>query len=107
MNQVSNSNNPATVSNYYVRVDRDGDPKLSSCSPPAGYSTVAGAQQAEIKEINEGIRFHIEMIGAFLNDLAQAKKQQRRMRLYCEINGLMNEIEKARSEEAKVRKLRP
>jgi hypothetical protein len=105
MSHVSNSSRPQK--HYFVTSARDGNPKLSSCSPPAGYSTVAGAKEAEIKEIKEKISFHLETISGFFNDIKEAKDRQLQMRLYCEINGLMNEIERAKAEEAEVRKLRP
>lgn len=90
---------------YCVTIAREGSRKLSICSPSGGYSTVAGAKEAEIKEIKEKISFHLETIGGLLNDIRGAKEQQSRMRLYCEINGFLNEIEKAKKEEAEVRTL--
>jgi hypothetical protein len=89
---------------YCVIAARDGNPKLISCCPPGGYPTVATAKEAEIKEIKEKIRFHLETITGLLNDIKEAKEQRDRV-LYCEINGLMDEIEEAKKEEAKVRKL--
>jgi hypothetical protein len=90
---------------YCVTIARDGSRNLSICSPPGGYSSVAAAKEAEIKEIKEKIQFHLETISGLLNDIKEAKEQRGRMRLYCEINGLLDEIEKAKKEEAKVRKL--
>jgi hypothetical protein len=104
MSHVSNSSNKPQK-HYFVTRARDGNPKLSSCSPPAGYSTVARAKKAEIKEIREEISFHLETISGLLNDIKDAKEQQGRASLYCEINAVMEEIEKAKKNEEKVRGL--
>jgi hypothetical protein len=50
MFQASNNSNTMEPPNYCVTEGRDGNPKLISCSPPGGYSTVAAAKEAEIKE---------------------------------------------------------
>jgi hypothetical protein len=104
MSYVSNSGKKPQK-HYCVIAARDGNPKLISCRPPGGYSTVATAKKAKIEEIQEEIRFQLETISGLLNDIQGAKEQHRRIRLYCEINGLLNEIERAKKEEAKVRKL--
>ncbi len=82
--------------NYFVSDAGDGNPQIIRCSSPLGYPTVAAAKEAKIKEIQEEMRFHLT-IGA--------KEQQSRMRLYCEINGLLNAIENAKKKEERVKKL--
>jgi hypothetical protein len=104
MSSVSNRSEAPKI-HYFVTTARDGSPKLNVCSPSAGYSTVDRAKKAEIKEITEEISFHLETISGLLNDIKDAKEQQGRASLYCEINALMDEIEKAGKEEAKVRGL--
>jgi hypothetical protein len=105
MSQVSNTNKIRTHHSYCVRVDRCDGPELIKCSPQGGYRTVAAAKEARIEEIQENMRFDLETISGLLNDIKDAKKQQNRMRLYCEINAFLNEIEKARKEQEKVRGL--
>jgi hypothetical protein len=94
MSQVSNSNKITPNPNYFARVDLDGNPKLLRCSPQGGYPTAAAAIEAEIKEIQEQMRFHLDTISGLLNDIEDAKEQQGHAHLYCEINALLNEIEK-------------
>lgn len=107
MSHVHDRSNEESTLNYFVSYDGGGNLQIIRCSSPLGYSMVAAAKDAKIKEIKEEIRFHLETIGGLLNDIEEEEEQQRRMRLYCEINGFLNEIEKARKEETKVRKLGP
>jgi len=106
MRQTSNNSNTIQTPNYFVREDRDGNPRLTRCSPPGGYSTVTGAKKAEIKEIQDQIHFCLETITGLFNDIGEAKEQQGRVRLYCEINGFMNDIEEAKKREEKVKRLK-
>jgi hypothetical protein len=106
MSKVYNSHTRTTNTNYFVRVDRDGNPRLTRCSPPGGYSTVTGAKKAEIKEIQDQIHFCLETITGLFNDIGEAKEQQGRVRLYCEINGFMNDIEEAKKREEKIKRLK-
>lgn len=102
---MNNNNKITTNRNYSIRIDCDGNAELISCPPPAGYSTVARAKEAEINEIKEEIRFHLEIISGLLNDIKEANGQQARAHLYRKINGLLDEIEKAKKRESKVRQL--
>ena len=104
MFQSANNSKTMQTRNYFVSEDRDGNPHLVRCSTLRGYSTVARAKKAEIKEIREEISFHLETISGLLNDIKDAKEQQGRASLYCEINAVMDEIEKVKKKEEKVRK---
>jgi hypothetical protein len=75
MTQVSNSNNPAPVSNYYVRVGPDGNPTIRKCSSSGGYPTATAAKEAKIKEIEEQIRFWYREINGLMSDIEEAKKK--------------------------------
>jgi hypothetical protein len=105
MSKPSKSSKKRKTLNYCVTLDGDGNPELISCSPPGGYSTVAAAKEAEIKEIQGEIRFCLETISGLLNDIKDAKEQQGHASLYCEINAFMDEIERAKKKEEKVRNL--
>jgi hypothetical protein len=106
MSQVSNINQITPHHNYFVRLDRDDNPKLSRCYPPGGYPTVVAAKQAEIYEIQDEIRFHLEMISGFLKDIERSKEKRGHMRPYISINLLLNEIEKATTHQENVRMLK-
>jgi hypothetical protein len=106
MLQTSNHNNAMQTPNCFVWEDRDGNPHLVTCSTLRGYPTVSAAKEAEIKEIKEKRRFHLETVSGLLNDIKGTREQQSRASVYCEINAFMDEIEKAGREEEKIRGLR-
>jgi hypothetical protein len=105
MSQINNRSNEKQKRNYFVRDDCDGISQLITCSAPQGYPTVVAAKEAKIKEIQEEIRFDLQIIGGLLSDIEKTEEQQRQMRLYCGINALLNEIEGVRNEQEKVRTL--
>src|SRR5215831_11867104 len=91
--------------NYFVRGDRNSDLTVIRYLPPLGHRTLPAAKEAKIKEIREEMRFDLETISGFLNDIQKAKEPQHRMCLCCEINVLMDDIEEIRKDEETVRRL--
>jgi hypothetical protein len=110
MSRVHDRSNEDPKANYLVSVTGDGNPKLSSCSPPAGYSTVAGAKEARIEEIQNDIRCYRETINGYLNELEEATKGrvlQDDVRSYLDaIADYQRDIVEAGREQLTVRKLK-
>jgi hypothetical protein len=105
MSHVQHHGNREQTLNYFVRDAGDGNLEILRCSSALGYPTAAAAKDAKIKEMQEEMRFHFDTIGGLLNDIKRVKAQQRKRRLYCEINGFMDEIEKDRQRQNKVTEL--
>jgi hypothetical protein len=80
MFQTSKTSNTMQTANYFVREHRGGNPQIIRCSPPRGYPTATAAREAKIKEIEEQIRFCCETINGFMDDIEAAKKELEKVR---------------------------
>lgn len=105
MFQNSINDNKTETTNYCVMEDRDGNPHLARCSARLGYPTVAAATEAALNDIKGKERLDLDEIRGCVNDIEKAKEQRGRAYLYYELNELMDEIEKGRKEQEKVRGL--